>query len=262
MYDKLHQLFGLSYLLHAQKYGDWRATQPLIVLVHGIGVNYNIWHNVLDWLGDQPVLAVDLLGFGQSRKPDWPDYSLTDHARALHKTIRRVAPSRPIILCGHSLGTLVSIEYAKLFPNHVQRLILCSPPIYLQSDITKQPLREAIIKTIGKSFLEAIDSSPQLISVINQYKRTQKSFHVSREGLSPFVKTARNSILHQTSLDDIIKLPPLPIAIIYGTLDGVMVPANLRFIERQRRDVTISTVLAGHEIRKRYGKVIAKLIQD
>ena len=92
MYDKLHELFGLAYPLHAQVFGDWHdISRPVIVLIHGIGVNHNIWQDVLNQLGDQPVLAVDLLGFGQSRKPAWPDYTLTDHARALRKTIRHAA---------------------------------------------------------------------------------------------------------------------------------------------------------------------------
>ncbi|MBF1033145.1 MAG: hypothetical protein HXL00_05415, partial [Candidatus Nanosynbacter sp.] len=68
MYDKLHELFGLAYPLHTQVCGDWHdISRPVIVLIHGIGVNHNIWQDVLNQLGDQPVLAVDLLGFGQSR---------------------------------------------------------------------------------------------------------------------------------------------------------------------------------------------------
>lgn len=263
MYDKLHELFGLAYPLHTQIFGDWHdMSRPVIVLIHGIGVNHNIWQGVLNQLGDQPVLAVDLLGFGQSRKPAWPDYTLTDHARALRKTVRHAAPLRQVILCGHSLGTLVAIEYTKLFPRRVQQLVLCSPPIYLPRDIAKRPLREALLKTIGKGFLKAINASPKLIGAVNQYKRTQKNFHVSREGFSPYAKTAHNSILLQTSLSDACNLPPLPITILYGTLDAVMIPKHFKAIQRRRRNVVIETAITGHEIRKRYAKLITKHLKQ
>ena len=261
MYDALHQLLRLAYPLHTETFGNWSDTsQPVIVLVHGIGVNHRIWQRVINSLADYPVLAVDLLGFGDSRKPRWPDYSLNDHARALRKTLNRHIPGRRIVLCGHSLGSLIAIEYARIAPHRVERLILCSPPIYTPKDLRKQPLREAMVKLVGRSVLKALHSLPHMDKVVNQYRAIQKNFYVSPSSFSPYTKSARNSILLQTSLDDIIALPPLPIDIIYGTLDTVMVPAHFRTIQRRRSGVTQSTIVAGHEIRARYAKVIAQTI--
>ena len=259
MYDFLHKALRLPYELHSTKHGDWTdRAQPVIVLVHGIGVNHRIWDDVIAQLDPAPILAVDLLGFGQSRKPDWAQYLLADHAKALQKTIRRKAPGRKIILCGHSLGSLVTIEYETKFPRDVSGLVLCSPPIYHPEDIAKRPLREAIVKAAGKRLLTAVQSTPQLISTINQYRRTQPHFYVSPEGAMPYLRTAKNSILLQTSFADILTLPDIPLTIIYGTLDAVMIPKNFRDIKRKRAasNTTIRTVVSGHEIRKRYSKAI------
>lgn len=264
MYDFLHKTLGVPYELYAKKYGDWsNATQPVIVLIHGIGVNHRIWDDVITQLDPAPILAVDLLGFGASRKPDWAHYSLADHAKALQKTIRRKAQNRPIILCGHSLGSLVAIQYETQFPRAVAAIVLCSPPIYHPADISKRPLREAIVKAAGKSFLTNLQNSPQLISAINQYRYTQPHFYVSPKDATPYLRSAENSILLQTSLADAISLPDIPISIIYGTLDAVMIPKNLSLIQRKRnsKKTTVHTVVAGHEIRKRYSKIIANQLR-
>ncbi len=265
MYDFLHKALKLPYELHYTKHGDWSdESQPVIVLVHGIGVNHRIWDDVIAQLAPAPILAVDLLGFGESRKPDWSQYSLTDHAKALQKTIRRKAPNRKIILCGHSLGSLVAIEYEKLFPRDVVAIVLCSPPIYNSDDIKKRPLKEAIVKAAGKRFLTALQSSPQLVNAVNQYSLTQPNFYINpTEGETPYIRTAKNSILLQTSLIDAIGLPDIPFVVIYGTLDAVMVPKNFKQIKRLRanKNTAIYTVVAGHEIRKRYSNVIVDILR-
>jgi len=64
------------------------------------------------------------------------------------------------------------------------------------------------------------------------------------------------------AVDDACALPPLPMTILYGTLDAVMVPKHFKTIQRQRRNVVIETAITGHEIRKRYAKLIAKHLEQ
>ena len=261
MNDTIHRLFAISYELHVQRHGDWTdRDRPVIVLVHGIGVNHHIWRPVLRRLSDWPVLMVDLLGFGQSRQPEWPRYTVRDHANALRKTIRRQTFGRPIILCGHSLGALVAIEYAKRFSYHIAQLVLCSPPIYTLRDMCRRSLREAALQAVGRQFLRVLDAQPGFIKAVNQYRLTQKNFYIDPDNMTPYLKTAHNSILHQTALVDAMRLPQVPLTILYGTLDTVMIPANFRVIARHRANTTITPVLAGHEIRKRYGRAIAAVL--
>ena len=265
MYDFLHKTLNIPYELSSVKFGDWSDSErPVVVLIHGIGVNHRIWSDTLAQLDDLPVLAVDLLGFGESRKPDWLQYSLADHAKALQKTIRRKAPNREVILCGHSLGSLVAIEYEKLFPRDVSGVVLCSPPIYQPEDMTKRPLKDALVKAAGKRFLRAFESAPQFLETINQYRIAQPNFKIANDGKISYLRSARNSILLQTSFADVLKLPDVPIAIVYGTLDAVMVPKNLKAIKRLRKskNTTITTVVSGHEIRKRYATTIADTLKS
>jgi hypothetical protein len=41
-----------------------------------------------------------------------------------------------------------------------------------------------------------------------------------------------------------------------------MIPKHFKAIQRQRRNVVIETAITGHEIRKRYAKLIAKHLEQ
>lgn len=261
MYDFFYKTFNLSYLLNSTKNGNWKPkNRPVVVFIHGIAVDHGTWRPVIDELEDTPSLAIDLLGFGDSRKPDWPKYNLKDHAKALRATVRRHAPGRKVIICGHSLGSLVGIEYVKLYPKNVERLILCSPPIYRTKDVKRLPIPDKTLSILGKRFLHAIETSVRFESMVNSYKLKPKNFVIDPENKVPLIRTATNSILDQNSFNDLLSLENTPIDIIYGTLDPVMVPRNFKLAQKKCTNIKITTVLAGHDIRGLFAKRIAKLI--
>lgn len=248
--------------LHLVKVGDWsRRDRPVVVLLHGIGVNHRVWRDLVARLDDQPIVLVDLLGFGASPSPAWARYDVADHARALYASLRRAVGRRRLLLCGHSLGSLVAIEYVRRYPARVQRLILCAPPLYRPADITRPSLHEAIVKAAGRRFLRALQLSPHTVRVANHYRMAQRQFRIDPDNLSPFIKTAVNTILAQRSFTDLVQLPPLPVAIVYGSLDATMVAANFRAIQRQRSDLVIKRVVTDHELRGPLSKAAAGQIR-
>lgn len=261
MLERLHWLFDIPYTLAYYKFGDWSdSTKPILVLLHGIGVNHKVWRQLIKKLPNTPIIAVDLLGFGRSKKPKLVEYDLRDQAQALKKTLRKAAKGRELILCGHSLGSLVSIEFAKRYPGRVQRAILCSPPIYDLQKSDNFPSREAILEQVGRRFLSAIEaSSGRRIAAANTYSMHQKNFRIDPKNISPYIKAARNSIMKQTAITDIIGLK-MPIDIVYGSLDTVMIPANFRRVKKDNPDIIISSVIAGHEMNTVYIKKLTKLI--
>lgn len=247
-------MLNIPYRLVWFRHGDWSdRSKPVLVLIHGIGTSSGIWSGLIKQLPSTPILAVDLLGFGESKKPDWSKYSLNDHVRSLKKTIRQVAKGRDIILCGHSLGSLISIRYTHLNPSRVKRLFLCSPPIYDFGKGGKFPSKDDVLAQVGQKFLEAIESSPKNIKAANAYKMYQRSFHIDPDNPSPFIKTARNSILGQGSFEELSDMH-LPASIVYGTLDTVMVPGVFKRIRKINPLISIHTVAAGHEMNSQYIK--------
>lgn len=257
----INKIFRLPQRLHSVKSGDWSdRSRPVVVLLHGIAASTEKWQYLIEMLGDQPAIAIDLLGFGVSGKPDWPEYTLKDHARSVHLTLRQQALGRRYIICGHSLGSLVSIEYSRLRYRSVDRLVLCSPPIYNLSKAKVESLKEAALKELSHKLQFKNKDTLELTMASKYYQQLRAIAPFDEKTMLSFLKTAKNSILFQTTYHDLLELPDMPIDIIYGTLDLFMVPKNLEQIAKRRKDTTITTILVGHDINKKYSRAIAKII--
>jgi (E)-2-((N-methylformamido)methylene)succinate hydrolase len=96
---------------------------PLIVLIHGVGLDHTMWNRVLTELGDRRVVTYDLLGHGSSAPlPSGSDLSmLVDQLRSVGD-----AEPSPVDLVGFSLGALIAQRFALSSPERVRRLVLVS----------------------------------------------------------------------------------------------------------------------------------------
>lgn len=102
------------------------ADGPAVVLLHGLASDADTWDKAIDPLAAHGlrVLAVDLLGHGESDKPAG-SYELTDFAASLAAFLDALAlPSAT--LCGHSFGGALAMYFGTLHPDRVERLVLVS----------------------------------------------------------------------------------------------------------------------------------------
>ncbi|BBX44219.1 alpha/beta hydrolase [Mycobacterium cookii] len=96
---------------------------PVILLIHGIGDNSTTWTAVQSKLAQRfTVIAVDLLGHGQSDKPR-ADYSIAAYANGMRDLLSVLDIERATVI-GHSLGGGVAMQFAYQFPQLVERLVL------------------------------------------------------------------------------------------------------------------------------------------
>jgi pimeloyl-ACP methyl ester carboxylesterase len=96
---------------------------PVILLIHGIGDNSTTWETVQSKLAQRfTVIAVDLLGHGQSDKPR-ADYSIAAYANGMRDLLSVLDIERATVI-GHSLGGGVAMQFAYQFPQLVERLVL------------------------------------------------------------------------------------------------------------------------------------------
>src|SRR6478609_5756931 len=81
-----------------------------VVLVHGIRTSATMWRAQVDYLQRRgnPVTALDLPGHG-SRMAE--EFTLESTFATIDRAVREAAEHGPVLLCGHSMGGLVSIEY-------------------------------------------------------------------------------------------------------------------------------------------------------
>jgi len=101
---------------------------PALVLLHGITSNGAAWVPVADELARRfQLVLIDLRGHGASSKPE-TGYLLTDHADDLNSVLEHYGLDRPLIM-GHSLGGMVTLEWATRFPARAAALVIEDVPL-------------------------------------------------------------------------------------------------------------------------------------
>lgn len=96
-----------------------------ILFVHGLMSSSQTWAEQAERLtGRFRVIAPDLFGHGASAKPPG-DYSLGAHAATLRDLLDGLDVPR-VTVVGHSLGGGVALQFAYLFPDRVEALVLVS----------------------------------------------------------------------------------------------------------------------------------------
>jgi len=113
-----------------------------IVFLHGLAASGSYWGAAYDPLaGSHRLVFPDLLGFGRSPRP-LSGYGPDDHATAVAKCLHEIGTvDEPALLVGHSLGTLIALRVAAVYPELVAGVVGFGPPI--------APTRDAIWHRLG-----------------------------------------------------------------------------------------------------------------
>ncbi len=139
------------------------GTGPPVVLVHGMVNSSRHWKGVADLLAeDYTVIAPDLLGHGDSAKPEG-DYSLGAHAAGIRDLLAALGVDRASMV-GHSLGGGVAMQFFYQFPERCERLILISSgglgrEVSLSLRLAAVPGAEAVV---------ALAARPRLIAALDR----------------------------------------------------------------------------------------------
>lgn len=246
---------------HDQQSAEARAT---VVFLHGIGNSGATWNKVIAKLPrNVRTISVDLIGFGNSPKPKWARYDVCMQVRSLHRTLVGIGARGPIILVGHSLGTIIAVEYAKRHRADVQSLVLCSPPFYEYSEVETPVLRRKADDLLKRLYDKIVVMDHRqlgrLATVATRSRIMRPEFAIEGEGTKAFVQTLSASIIQQTSLKDALELE-MPVHVVAGMLDPLIIMRNLTRLKKENRSVTLTMVAAGHDIRGVFiGAVTSKI---
>lgn len=266
MVDKIYKLLNLKYTMQAEdiKPASYKCT---VVFVHGLGNSSRTWTKITKKISEENnkcrIIAVDLIGFGKSKKPDWIKYNLNYQALALDKTLRKLRVKGPIVIVGHSLGSLVSIEYSKLFPDKVSSLILCSPPIYKNEETTNKSVRKTADDFLKNLYMKAYskpDSFLRVTKMAKKYKLLDDGFLVDETNIKSYMTTLSASIIHQSSFEDAKNINK-PILIIRGRMDPLVIYKNLKELKELNNNISIKNIVGGHDIKGKYIETIASSIE-
>jgi cis-3-alkyl-4-acyloxetan-2-one decarboxylase len=233
-----------------------------VVLLHGVGANGKAWVILGELLqaSERRVIIPDLLGFGDSPKPQWNEYSVQEHARAVIETLKKMRAKGPITIVGHSMGCLVATHIATIRPDLVKHLVLYEPPLYADDPEFRSHMRR---RQYYFALYEFIASHPQLAFTQAQfYWRLAKrliGFRLTQEQWVPFQRSLRNTIMRQTAYRELHNIK-VPTDIIHGRLDVIVTRADLRRMYKKNENITWHTVTDRHGISTRSARYIFRLL--
>ncbi|RPH85904.1 MAG: alpha/beta fold hydrolase, partial [Chroococcales cyanobacterium metabat2.561] len=141
------------------------ADNPPLILLHGFGAAIEHWrHNIPILSQNHRVYAVDLLGFGGSRKVQVP-YTVNLWVEQIHDFWQTFI-NIPVVLVGNSIGSLVSMALGDKYPEMVAGLVMLSLP-----DVSRR--REMIANWLLNIVtpIENFFTSPWLLKPIFYYLR-------------------------------------------------------------------------------------------
>ncbi|MFG1965929.1 haloalkane dehalogenase [Nonomuraea sp. NPDC049028] len=104
----------LDSTLHYRESG----TGAPIVFLHGNPTSSHLWREVMPAVGPGRLLAPDLIGMGESGKPDI-DYTFADHARFLDAWFDAL-DLQDVVLVGHDWGGALAFDWATRHPGRVR----------------------------------------------------------------------------------------------------------------------------------------------
>lgn len=218
-----------------------RHPRLTVVLVHGIASDSSSFDHALQFLEtsdkmkDVRFVTFDLLGSGKSVKDDSLEYNYKDQLEALHNSIMDLDISTPLVLVGHSMGTLIVTRYASIHKGTIKKLILVSPPIYTIKDLENPAFGAAM-----KIFKEAV-------SVKNRHLLEEKSFTNSMD------KIVADRDNYKTLAN--IKIPTV---LIYGDMDKFIAPHNVsRILKENPEYISAIKTIGRHGVtRDKYTKIL------
>lgn len=240
--------------------------RPTIILLHGIAASSSTWDNLIKELDvkNNRVIAIDLLGFGKSPKPENCEYTVDDHVKYLRKTINKLKINGKFKIVGHSMGAIIASRYCRRYPFKVKSLYLASPPIYVE----KTNLRSFIEKTRTDFFMNAYRFlSEQKDFTINGAGYLRKIFNV-KSGMEvdettwqSFRKSLINTIVNQTVADD-IKTMSKPVDILYGVLDEFLIQESIDKLNNVNQIKVTKINFVDHLVSPRFAQEIAKSLKQ
>lgn len=214
-----------------QVWTEVSGTGEDIVVLHGWGLNANIWTPVVAGFNDLGRLTrVDLPGYGDS---PWPTGEAITFSNLCELTLAAL-PER-CHLIGWSLGGLVATQLAVQAPERFSSLTTVASSPYFPAEAPHWPgIEPAILnqfgKQLSKDFRRTVERFLALQSLGSPHAKADvkaiKEWLFSKPMASVEVLDAGLDMLAQVDLRAQLKTIELPFFRIYGRLDA-LVPARL-----------------------------------
>ena len=248
--------FGPEGLLHAVRLGP--ASGMPIVFLHGItGSRRYFQRRVTPLAARYRVIIPDLLGFGLSPKPPI-DYTVPAFRSALRALLEHDGVAgRKHVLVGHSLGALISIEYAIAHPDEVEALVLINLPRHTSAQEAHD------LFWLGSASYRKLLNEHSISENLAQMRRMGLDLvlrHVVRFPwgvvadcrkftMRSLTSTLEHSLLNYRVDEVLAKMPPVPTLLVHGMRDPVAPYRNIQDLPKKYPFMNMTVVpSSGHHV--------------
>jgi len=229
-----------------------------VVMVHGVAASLHDWDDLIPALteNDYASYALDLLGHGDSPKPQSRAYQADWVFEHFLHWIASLQLTDPVIIIGHSLGGYIALEYARRFPARTRGLILVSPfysrlqlPSLLRRSYSNRNLRGVIAQRIPQwMFRKVVDvtsramgHSAGALHSLPEHIRAQTALDYTRT--APGVYNIPNMVNDQTEYLASISAQTL---VVWGDHDQTLAPGSFPELVKAMPHAEGKSVKAGH----------------
>ncbi|BBZ17840.1 alpha/beta fold hydrolase [Mycolicibacterium gadium] len=248
----------------------------VLLLIHGIGGSSDCWRNVVHKLSERHrVIAVDLLGHGQSDKPRG-DYSLGAFAVWLRDFLDALH-IREVTVVGHSFGGGVALQFAHQHKEYCRRLVLISsgglgPDLgrllrmlsLPGAEIALQLLASRPAVEVGKALRKRALLSGRDVTRYSETLKGQAALS-DRRSRAAFLRTLRSVVDHRgqavCALDRL--RADLPTLIIFGDEDRCIPVAHAHSVHQAIPGSELHVIPGvGHQPQVQCPDLVARLVSD
>lgn len=191
---KSHAIEVLGSQIH---YWDEGEGDP-VVFLHGIPTSSYLWRKIIPHLKSQArCIAPDLIGMGQSDKPDIP-YRIFDYIRYMTAFIEKLNLKR-ITFVMHAWGSVIGFDYAMRHESHMKGLAFVEAHIrpVMRPDMLSLPVQEMadLIRRVGRETVVNTDFYIDKVLTSGCMRRlTEKELQIYK---APFDTPASRHLLWQ-----------------------------------------------------------------
>lgn len=237
-----------------------------LVLIHGVGGNCHVWEGTIHALQNHfELFAVSLPAY--ATKGRFGRYhNLRTYPSLLHQFIQKLDIQNPVLV-GHSLGSLISLEYANRYPDKVRKLVMISSPLSDQSRKLPLTWRLALLLMLDSKILlklaEQISENDHTVWIAQKFLGSQA--HAS-DLRNDFKNWPAESIaqgfkdVFKMHFKTTIKKVNTPMLFIYGKFDGMVLRFNGTALYPLARNHTIVCLDGDHALPTTHSQKIAELI--
>jgi pimeloyl-ACP methyl ester carboxylesterase len=248
----------------------------VLLLIHGIGGSSDCWRNVVHKLAERHrVIAVDLLGHGQSDKPRG-DYSLGAFAVWLRDFLDALH-IREVTVVGHSFGGGVALQFAHQHKEYCRRLVLISsgglgPDLgrllrmlsLPGAEIALQLLASRPAVEVGRALRKRALSAGRDVTRYSETLKGQAALS-DRHSRAAFLRTLRSVVDHRgqavCALDRL--RTDLPTLIIFGDEDRCIPVTHAHSVHKAIPGSELHVIPGvGHQPQVQCPEIVAHLVGD